>query len=160
MIVRAPSEWHYSDDKYKSLKEKIGNLDPDEVKKLIKSLAFWDDCKAMGVFDEQSGASPFPANAKDGKEIWGFHPVSFVQQMSALQKAGLSPVRKTDFDYFTGLIRAAAGEQYTDADSCKAIAVSFCYRLRKHEWSEASNFHSLAERYRLPVIPPTMKNSL
>ncbi|NLD92510.1 MAG: hypothetical protein GX639_07550 [Fibrobacter sp.] len=155
LIVRVPSEWHYSDEKYGSLSEKVGNLDTDEIKNFIKSLAFWDDCKAKGVFDETADAPPFHANAKDGKEIWCFHPIAFVQQMTALLIAGLPPNQKLNFDTFMGLIRAAADEQYTNGECCKAIAASLSYRLKKHEWTDAYDFHSLAERHKLKVIPPT-----
>jgi hypothetical protein len=154
LIVRVPCEWHYSDEKYKSLSDKVGNLDPDEIKKLIKSLAFWDDCKSKGVFDEKTDAPPFPATAKDGKEIWCFHPIAFLHQMAALLKAELPPNQKLNFDTFMGLIMAAAGDQYTNGECCKAIAASLSYRLKKQEWADAYDFHSLAERYKLKVLPP------
>jgi hypothetical protein len=155
LIVKVPSEWHYSDDKYSKLPDNAGDLDLEEIKKLIRSLTFWDDCKAKSVFDATNITEPFSDNAKTGKEVWCFHPLAFLNQMSLLTKAGLTPTQKLDFDAFIRIIRAAAGDNVSDMDSCKALAASFAYRLKKHEWIGAPSFRDLAARHHLKEQVPT-----
>jgi hypothetical protein len=155
LIIKAPSEWHYSDDKYTTLTDNIGALNPEEIKKLIKSLAFWDELKGKDVFKESALTPPFSSDAVDGKEIWSFHPITFIQQMSLLMKAGLTPQQNLDFETLVSVIRAALGTNSTDSDGCKAIAVSFSNRLKKHEWIDSPNFQSLAARHQLKTQTPT-----
>jgi hypothetical protein len=149
LIIKCPSEWHYSDEKYQNLQEKIGGLDQQIVRRLIQSLTFWDDAKAGDAFKEVDESRPWPANAKDGKEIYFFHALSFVKQMSLLFSTGLNQNQRENVFTFLGLIRAAAGDKIADADSVKAIAASLWYRIKSHEWFDAWDFHSLAERHNL-----------
>ncbi len=159
MILRAPCEWQFSEEKYEKLEEilkidpanpKPTDPDPALIKKLLSRTAFWDKLKEAGVFDEYSDV------AKAGKELFYFHPLKFISYIDRLEKSGLTQSEKTELFTLINLVAFEAdraGTTITDEETCKALASCFYNRLGKYEWHQCRNFEKLRMRMDTSLAP-------
>ncbi|KMQ49583.1 hypothetical protein CHISP_3514 [Chitinispirillum alkaliphilum] len=147
LIIRSPSEWHYCDKKYAELGKHLGldsedsgehNPQLEDALQVIRKSSFWDELKEKSIFDS------YAEEARGGLEVYHFHPILFLHQLSEMERSGLTSDQKKEFFALIGLVRGAAADRYADPDTCKALSACMFNRLGKFEWSDIDFLAGLA----------------
>lgn len=132
-ICRFPTEWKYTDERWKSLFDcKFPSEEEKEnTKKLIQEICFWD--KVEDVYIDKSN--------KD-KEFFYFNVLSFIEQMQLISNSFMDHDKFEEFKLLINTIYTCTENKLSE-ENCKLLSGLFFNRINSMDWVDCPKLSSV-----------------